>query len=468
MIGHRHSGRAGTDPHHADIDPGGELPRCVRPLRVKIADPVAAGDVRDGSASASSNVRARTICRTGPEDFVLIALHLRQHLVEQGRAEEEAALVALQGEPAAVEHQLRAFANAQRDVVLHPLTVGGGNHGAVLGIGVGGDAHLEPLDRREQARAQGLRCRLAHRHHHGQRHAALTGRAIGRPDDLAHRLVEVGVGQDDLGALGPTHGLDPLSVRRADSVDVGGDVGGAHEAHRGDVRMGEDGLHRLLVAVDDVEHAGRSTGLGKQLGQAQRDAGVLLRRLEDEGVAHRDGHGEHPHRDHGREVERGDARRHAQGLAHGIDVDPGTGALGELTLQGVRHATGEFHHLQPALDVAPGVRQHLSMFAGEQRGELVHAAFHQPLELEHHPRPPLRIHRPPGRLSLARQAACTAASSTVWSAKADARLHLAGAGVEHVGPIALDLAKRLAVDEVGDLTHGCLGWRVHIHDQAPR
>ncbi len=50
-------------------------------------------------------------------------------------------------------------------------------------------------------------------------------------------------------------------------------------------------------------------------------------------LPHGDGDAEHPHRDHGREVERGDARRHAQRLAHGIDVDARARALGVLALQ---------------------------------------------------------------------------------------------------------------------------------------
>ena len=39
------------------------------------------------------------------------------HVVEQGRADEEALLVALQGEAAAVDHQLGALVDAQLDVV---------------------------------------------------------------------------------------------------------------------------------------------------------------------------------------------------------------------------------------------------------------------------------------------------------------------------------------------------------------
>ena len=205
-----------------------------------------------------------------------------------------------------------------------------------------------------------------------------------------------------------------------------------------------------LVAVHDVEDAGRPARLDEQLGQPHRHARVLLGRLEDEAVADGDGDPEHPHRDHGREVERRDAGHDAEGLTHGIDVDARTGAFGVFALERMRDAAGELDHLEPALDVAAGVGEHLAVLGGEQRGELVHARLDQPLELEHHPRAPLRVDRRPaglrghGRLDRLVHHACIGED--------DPRLHLAGVGVEHVAgaPGARDCR---AVDEVGDLTH---------------
>ena len=80
--------------------------------------------------------------------------------------------MALQREAAAVQHQLGALADAQRDVVLHPLAVGGADYGAVLGLGVGGDADAQGLDLGEQALAQGLGGARAH--------GTATGRAMQR------------------------------------------------------------------------------------------------------------------------------------------------------------------------------------------------------------------------------------------------------------------------------------------------
>src|SRR5262245_9455271 len=99
--------------------------------------------------------------------------------------------------------------------------------------------------------------------------------------------------------------------------------------------MMEDGVDSDLIAMDDVKDAGDiktggGAGLHEELSEADRHRGVTLGGLEDEGVADGDGDAEHPHRDHGREVEWRDAGDDSQGLTHGIDVDAGAGAFGIL------------------------------------------------------------------------------------------------------------------------------------------
>jgi hypothetical protein len=65
-------------------------------------------------------------------------------VVEQGRADEEAVLVALQREAATVDDQLGALVDAHLDVALDPRLVGGADHGAVMGVLVGADADAKP------------------------------------------------------------------------------------------------------------------------------------------------------------------------------------------------------------------------------------------------------------------------------------------------------------------------------------
>ncbi len=138
-----------------------------------------------------------------------------------------------------------------------------------------------------------------------------------------------------------------------------------------DVRIVKDGVHRFLVAVDDVEDASGKTGFEEQFGNAHRHARITLGRLQDIGVAASQRRADFPQRDHGRKVERSDARDHAKRLAQRVDVNVRAGAIGELTLEKVRRADAEFDHFQAALDVALGVRNGLAMLAGQKFGQRV-------------------------------------------------------------------------------------------------
>ena len=298
---------------------------------------------------------------------------------------------------------------------------------------------------------------LANGNDHGQGHAALPRRSERRAGEVLDHEVEVGVGQDDGVVLGPAHGLDAFARSGAAPVDVVGDVRRADEADRRDARVVEDGIHRLDVAVHNVEHSrdldpGLGARLHEQFGEVDGEARVLFGGLENEGVAAGDGHAEHPHRDHAGEVERGDAGPDTQRLAHGVDVDPRPGALGVFALQHVRDAAGELDHLQPALDVAARVGQHLAVLAGEHGRQLVHPRLDQPLECEHHPRAPLGVHRAPGRLRALR--GLNRGVDVGDGGEVDAGLDGPGVGVEDIAEACGGPGLGAAVDEVEDVGHG--------------
>ena len=59
----------------------------------------------------------------------------------------------------------------------------------------------------------------------------------------------------------PPSACTRLPCARAGLVDVPGDRGRADEADRGDVRVGQERVDRLLVAVHDGEHAVGQAGL---------------------------------------------------------------------------------------------------------------------------------------------------------------------------------------------------------------
>ena len=108
-----------------------------------------------------------------------------------------------------------------------------------------------------------------------------------------------------------------------------------------------------------------------QLGQGQRAGRVLLRRLEDEGVAAGDGERRHPQRDHGREVEGRDAGADADRVADREQVDAAADLMAELALHQLRQAAGELDHLEPAGDRALRVLERLAVLVGDQAGQPV-------------------------------------------------------------------------------------------------
>jgi hypothetical protein len=202
---------------------------------------------------------------------------------------------------------------------------------------------------------------IADRHDDRDRHTALAGRAEGGGCELGGGVVEVGVGQHDGVVLGAAERLDALTALGRPGVDVPRDRGGADERDRVDAGVLEQRVDRHLVTVDDIEHAGRQAGPPVQLGDQVRGRRVALGRLQHECVAGRDRHRVHPHRNHRREVERGDPGAHAERLPERVGVDAIRDLLGELALQKLREPAHELHDLEPALDLAPGVLDDLAV-----------------------------------------------------------------------------------------------------------
>ena len=200
--------------------------------------------------------------------------------------------------------------------------------------------------------------------------------------------------------LGAAKALHALAVGAAAGIDIFGDRGRADKADGHDLGMIEDRVNRALVTIDHLKDAIRRAGFAHQFSQHQRHGRVTFRRLEDEGIAGSNRRAELPHRNHRREIERGDAGHHAKRLAQRIHVDAGTGALGEFTLEQMRRAEAEFRHFQPADDVALGVGNGLAVFAGQRLGQLVHVTVQQFDELHQHPRALLRIGGGPAGLRL--------------------------------------------------------------------
>ena len=201
----------------------------------------------------------------------------------------------------------------------------------------------------------------------GDRHAPLAGRAERRRGEVVGGEVDVGVGQDDGVVLGAAERLHALAGGRAALVDVAGDRRRADEGDRGR-RRGESrraSTATLSPCTTLKTPSGRPASL-PELGEQQRGRGVALAGLEHERVAAGDGDGEHPHRDHRREVERRDAGDDAERLAERERVDAGRDLVGVVALEQARDPAGELDDLEPALDLAQRVGEHLAVLVGDQ------------------------------------------------------------------------------------------------------
>src|SRR6185369_12836700 len=162
-----------VDADHPDIDAGGEFAGRVA-ITGEDRDAVAVGVLRR-EADGFLEVPGADHLQHRAEDLVLVRLHTGLHMIEEGRADEEAFLMALQREAAAVDDQLRAFVDRQLDVAFDPLLVRLADYGAVVRFGVGGDAHAKSLDRGDELLAQPVSSLIAHRDDDRKCHAALAG-----------------------------------------------------------------------------------------------------------------------------------------------------------------------------------------------------------------------------------------------------------------------------------------------------
>ncbi len=257
--------------------------------------------------------------------------------------------------------------------------------------------------------------------------------------------------------LGAAEGLHALAVLNCLELDVLRDRRRADEGDGLDVRVLQDAVDGDLVALHDVQHTLRQARLGGEFGQPVRRRRVLLGRLQDEGVAGRDGQREHPHRHHGREVERGDTRNYAQRLANRGHIDARRDLRRQLALELHADAAGEFDDLHAARDLAERVRVHLAVLGGDQLGDLVAVRVQQLAVLEQ------------DRGALGERGGAPALERglrgrdggvhLVDGREADLLLLRAGRRVVHGTETARGALDGLAVDPVGDRLHDARAFR---------
>src|SRR5262249_19308212 len=222
-----------------------------------------------------------------------------------------------------------------------------------------------------------------------------AGRAVTGPDQRIDRLIYVGVRHHDHVILGAAEALHAFAVRTPRGIDVFCNGGRADETDRMHTGIGEQCVHRFLVAVDHVEHARWKSSVDEEFSEPHWHRGIPLRRLENKCVAAGERGRELPHRNHGREVEWRDASDNSERLAQREQVDAGPSALAEFPFQQVWDTAGELDYFESALDVAFGVGDRLAVLGGEELGETVEFLLHPLEELEQHARATLRVGRRP-------------------------------------------------------------------------
>ena len=159
---------------------------------------------------------------------------------------------------------------------------------------------------------------------------------------------------------------------------------GADERQRLDVRVIADHVGHFRTAMNDVEHARRHTCFMREFHEAHGRAGVLFRRLENEGVAAGNGHREHEAGQHHGEVEGRDTSAHANRLQQVVDIHASGCILCNLSeLQGGDRA-GMLHHFKAAAYFAFRIGQRFAVFAGDELREFCSVLADQMLQLEHH------------------------------------------------------------------------------------
>ena len=92
------------------------------------------------------------------------------------------------------------------------------------------------------------------------------------------------------------------------------------------------------------------------------------------------------------------------------------------------------------------------MFGREHMGQIVHILFNQPLEIEHHPRPTLRVGRRPSRLRGKRCLHRTLQHRRI--AQGNTRLNAAIIGIKHI-PKPNRCSTRSTRNDMIYLAHAC-------------
>jgi hypothetical protein len=318
---------------------------------------------------------------SGGEDFFLVACHFGGDVSDESRTEPVATFHSGDGELTTVDGDLGTFGFTLVDDVEGALFGLRRNHGTDIStLGVTG-TNLELSNARSELTDPFLG--FADEDGDGEGHAALTRSAKSGTDEGVEGVFLVSIGHDDTVVLGTHVGLDALAVLGGAFEDVFTSGVTTDERNSADVRIVTEEVDGIVATVNNVETTSGKTGFSGPASELHHAVRDTLGGLHQEGVTTSEGHGEHPHGNHGREVEGGDTRANTERLLVSVEVDVSTDVAVGAALDESGDGARVFDDFEAAEDITFGISQGLTLFTGEGFGEFLSAFADDGLELQH-------------------------------------------------------------------------------------
>ena len=184
--------------------------------------------------------------------------------------------------------------------------------------------------------------------------------------------------------LGLAQALHTLAVGSSGCIDMLADCGGTDKGDALDILMGQEDFRFIPGAGHDIEDAVRNAGFLVEFCKAQAGHGGGGSGLEHECIAAHNAKRCHPaHRNHGREVPRCDAGKHADRLTVERGVIAGGGVHEAFAHEQGGSRAGQLGHFQRLADVAGSLAPALAVFLGHEHGQLIHVFLDQVAQLHH-------------------------------------------------------------------------------------
>ena len=174
--------------------------------------------------------------------------------------------------------------------------------------------------------------------------------------------------------LGLAQGLAALAVGSGFFIDFQTHRGGANKGNALNIRVLQNGVDLIARAGDHIDDTVRHACVLVQLSKEHGGLGGQGSGFQYQGVAGGNTGGCHPaKRDHGREVYRHNAGKHAQRLSVFHGIVPAGGVHNGLTHHQGRYLGGQLRALFCLEHISLGFCPNFAVFLGNAHGQFIHA-----------------------------------------------------------------------------------------------